>query len=726
VWCEAFDGDAPVGTHVNNEFSDSTAEFVAQIQHLAGNFIVNLPAVRRVQPTTPRQGLPPDSYFRNRRVELSRVVDADPPGGWGDGVRIVLFVGLAGVGKTALARKARAAMVDRFPDGDLFIDLAALQQRADGMARLETALEECLLGLGVDRQSMPESLSGRVAMFRSLTAGRRLLVVADGITEPAQVRALCPAGAGSMILATSERRWGELIQQDGAELVMVQPLDDDSARAVLEAMVGADRVAADLDAVNELLRLCGGLPLAVRLMGRRLVEAPALTVREIVDEIAEDGMDDVGAVLTAAYTGLSDEGRRAYRLLGAVSTPTFAVWSVAALLDVPPPAARSMLRTLTEANLATDLPGRRYRFLDLVRRHAEHQAGQEPPASIDAALDRLLKSALTRALFADQLLLHPKRLRFVEPQEFLAPGREPFATAGAAEDWLAEDWSVLLAVVELAARRGHVTRVWQLAEILGALTLNTRRPGLLKICEIGVAAATEDGRVDVRARLLTLASRGHADVGQYELADRTSAAAVADAEQHGDPVLRASTWEHRGRYFAARATAAAKSAQVRTYRAAAAEAYRKSLALNQAAGERRGAALAAFFLAGVADGAQLNEYERLVHEFRAGLTPADPRMAARVQIRLGREQARAGAVVQALTALGEAVRFFAEAKATHYETEALQALADVAEQAGDTDGARQALTRAAQILDAREDDRAAQVHERLAGLGSVTPPPPSP
>jgi hypothetical protein len=701
---------------------------LAQIQHMVGNIMVQLPPPPENVLQIPHQVLPPDPYFQNRHSELSRLLDGGAMSARGDSVRIVVISGLEGAGKTALAREAKARLGDRFPGGELFVDFAALGRDADGTVSMEEALGWCLQGFGVERRLQPDSLSGRVTMYQSCTAGQRMLVVLDGITEPAQVRALLPMSPGSVVLATSARRRGELVQRDGAEMLTVGPLDAGSARALLTAMAGPDRIAADQEATEELLRICGGLALALRIAATRLVQEPALTVRELVDEIAEEGLDGVEAVLSAAYAALPEETRRAYRLLGAVPMPTFTAWSLAALLDVPQPRARAAMRMLTESNLLTGLPARRYQFPDLVGRNSGRRAGEEPPAAIDAALGRLLESFLARVLFADLLLLHKERLRLVDPAQFCAPGREPFATAGAAEDWLAEEWAGLLAALEIGARRGHVERVWQLAEVLSALTLNTRRPGLVKICDIGVAAATAAGRIDVRARLSALASRGHADLGQYEPADRKSAAAVADADRAGDPVLLASAWEFRGRYFAARRTAAATEGrpdEAETHREAAAEAYRRSLALNEVAGERRGAALAAFFLAEVANGSQRAEYERLLHEFRDGLTPPDRRMAARVQIRLGQEYERAGAVARAVSTLGDAVRFFAESKATHYEAEALEALAGVAERAGDIDGARRALARAAEILDARADKRTDEVRARLSSLDILRPRPPS-
>lgn len=198
-----------------------------------------------------------------------------------------------------------------------------------------------------------------------------------------------------MVLATSATIPGELVQVDGAELLMLEPLDEDSAHAILTEMGGVARLAADTAAADALIRLCGGLPLALRVVGARLAQEPTLTVRELLNEIDEDGLlgdgpGSVDAVLTAAYEGLSEDAQRTYRLLGAAQAPTFTVQMVSALLEVTPSHARAALRTLSRMNLLTGLPGRRYRFLDLVRRHAVSRAAKETRLSVDAALDRLL------------------------------------------------------------------------------------------------------------------------------------------------------------------------------------------------------------------------------------------------------------------------------------------------------------------------------------------------
>lgn len=674
---------------------------MAQIGQQIGDIVYNLPPLPVMLAVVPHEVPAVDPLFTDRQEELQALL-GESMIGHGEAVPIAIVVGAEGAGKTAFTRHACAQASGHFPDGELHVDFESMTHQAT--ASMAEALARCLHGLGVDRQLQPAALADRVAMYRTRTSSRRLLVVLDGVTEPAQLRALVPTGPGSLVLATCSRVLEELIRADGARVLRLTPLDDANSRELLMRMCGPERFADDLVATADLVRLCDGLPMALRLAGARLAQDPELNVRDLLELIEEDGMAGLDALMAGAYNALPDAARRAFRLLGVAALPAFDIRTIAALLDVPASRARVVVRALSDANLVIALGRGRYRLLTPAARYATEVADLEPRDSIDAALGRLLDGFLALALFADHHALAKARLRLFDPAPVLARHEDPFSSAADAEDWLTDYWMCILAVLQRGAQQGLTDPVWQLAEVVSALSLNARRPAdQIRICRIGGAAATAAGRLDVRARLNIIASRGYIDLGRFEEARTALDEALADAQRTGDLVLLASVYEFRGRYLQLSDPVAAAGA------------YRTSLELNTRAGERRGVALATFFLAGVTAGTTSEQYERLVREF---LVLDDERMAARARVLLAEHYVRRGDLLAATAEAGEAARVFAERKAGHYEIQALEVLAGIAEQAGQVAAARQALDRMADILDARADPRAAEIRRRLGALDS--------
>ncbi|XVU27076.1 NB-ARC domain-containing protein [Actinoplanes sp. CA-054009] len=683
---------------MRNDFSGE-AHTVVQVQQLIGDIVTQISVP---QAPAPRQLRPADPLFIDRAGPLKAMIEG-PLGGNGTGVPVVLVSGPEGVGKTALVCTA-AGLVPQFPGGELWVDVRAVQEYADGPALVAEMFAHCLRSLGVDRASIPAELHERRAMLQTWTSDRPVLMVLDGVTEPAQVYQLVPRAAGSVVLATIAQRPGRFIARGGAVPVEVDSLDESHARELLIAMVGEERINADPAATAALIEICGGLPIGLRTAGGWLADVPALSVRELLEDLEPDSDDRLEGLVAVVYERLPPDAQHAFRMLGAVPLPTFTAGVVAVLLGGEETEGRAAVMALHNRYLVVDLPARRFRMTERGLRAARRRGRRQPAAAVGEAVGRLLGYFITRALFADRLLLHPDRLRLVPLESFVAGQAGPFADAAAAQTWVDEEWPALMAALDHGARFGHAERVWQLAEIVAALSLNRRSArDLVRVCEIGEKAAAADGRADVRARLNALASRGHLDLGDLESAGRTLDAALEQAESAENLLLLASVWEFRGRYL-----------EQAGRKAAAADAYRKSLNLNEAAGDRRGAALASFFLAGVAGRAPVAEYERLFNVF--GQELADERMAARVGIRLGAAYADQGEPERAVPVLDEVVRVLLRRNATHYAAEALQVLADIAEQLDDPAGAHRALSKAADLLAARRSPRQATLLKRLAAL----------
>jgi DNA-binding SARP family transcriptional activator/tetratricopeptide (TPR) repeat protein len=310
---------------------------------------------------------------------------------------LVAITGKAGVGKTTLAVHVAHRLRVHYPDGQLFVNLRGSQARpltpADVLARF-------LRSLGVDRTAIPDDVEERAALFRSRVADRRLLILLDDAACEAQLRPLLPGIPGCAVLVTSRTRMASL---DVTRLVNLDILEPDHAVELLARVAGPLRVAAEPGAAREIVRLCGFLPLAVRIAGARLSARPHWRLERLEADLADErnrldqlrlGDLEVRASLALSYENLDATARRAFRRLGLLEIRDFAPWVTAALLDIPQTRAEELVDTLVDMQLL-DVVGRdatgalRYRFHDLLRAYArEVAATEEPKADQLAALDR--------------------------------------------------------------------------------------------------------------------------------------------------------------------------------------------------------------------------------------------------------------------------------------------------------------------------------------------------
>jgi tetratricopeptide (TPR) repeat protein len=261
-------------------------------------------------------------------------------------------------------------------------------------------LARFLRALGVPGRAVPVAGEERASMYRSLIAGRRVLVVLDDAADEAQVRPLLPGTASCGVIVTSRARLGGLA---GARHVELAPLPAEDGYRLLERVSGPARAASDPGSVRELVGLCAGLPLALRIAGSRLASRPHWSVGEMAGQLADERrrLDalrhrdlEIRASFALSYRGLGPRERRLFRLLGLLKAPDVARWTAAALLDTSPPEAEELLEVLADARLlevtGPDEAGqRRYRFHDLVRIYARELATSEETASAQtAALSR--------------------------------------------------------------------------------------------------------------------------------------------------------------------------------------------------------------------------------------------------------------------------------------------------------------------------------------------------
>ncbi|GAA2912053.1 hypothetical protein GCM10020221_04690 [Streptomyces thioluteus] len=635
-------------------------------------------------------------------------------------VGLDVLSGLPGIGKTTLAVEWAARARDRFPDGQLYIDFAKLRDGAGG--DVFRALGRALRSLGVGDDYLPASLEERGARYRSRSAGRRLLVVLDNVSQPAQVRALLPKEPGSVVLALSSSRLGELTL-DGARLVPVPLLDAKSGLELLADRCGADAVEAERPAAERLVELCGGLPEALGIAAARLATAPGLTMSRLADELADEcrrlaglslrGERSVSAVLSLGYRELPPEAARAYRLWGLIPGRSFDAGTAAAAAGFAVEAAEPLLHVLAGANLLEATADGRHRFHDLVRLHAlERAEAEETPDVRRAVVERVATHYLALTAFAD-LAVRRDRLRIADLGAFLAGVEDPFAGGGgpAPLAWLDAERDNILAVLRQARRDGLHRHVWQLAEVFTVLFLNRRRlPDWRESLELGAASAADALVPAAEARLRSLLSRPLMDLGEYEQAYAELTTAAACAEVSGHVVLRASVLEFTGRYWDLFDVSRAMAA------------YRGSVELNLEGEEPRGVAIATYFLGCAQDAAgRRDEALRTLRAARdglLGLTPPDRRMAARATASLGDVHEHLGDLAAAVGEWTEAAGVLGEVGATYYEARVRLRLARAVEGVGGArDVVRGHVVRALEIHEAGGSGEVEGLREWLGRLG---------
>ncbi|MGH3682068.1 MAG: hypothetical protein ACRDT2_17670 [Natronosporangium sp.] len=340
----------------------------------------------------PRQLPAPPQTFIGRIGELAALEQAPAA----STVVISAITGMAGIGKTALALHAAHRIADRYPDGQLFIDLHGYTRGAAPIEPAE-ALDQLLSALGFPGAQIPAGLDQRASLYRTRLADQRLLVVLDNAATEAQVAPLLPAAPGCLVLVTSRRRLAGL---DHTRILSLDILPTPDAIALLVRTSGEGRLSGQPDdLLVRLVELCGRLPLAIRIAAVRLRSHPSWALSHLVERLSDRqhrlgelaaGQLSVAAALDLSCQRLSPDQQAAYRLLGLHPGPEFDANAAAALLNAGQVRATLLLDELLEANLLQEPTPGRYRFHDLTRAHAAYAAARDQPQpGRAAALERL-------------------------------------------------------------------------------------------------------------------------------------------------------------------------------------------------------------------------------------------------------------------------------------------------------------------------------------------------
>jgi DNA-binding SARP family transcriptional activator/tetratricopeptide (TPR) repeat protein len=379
---------------------------------------------------------------------------------------VLVISGTAGVGKTALAVHWAHRNAARFPDGQLHVDLRGFDPDGAPVSP-DDALRGLLDALLGSTDRLPDSTFARTALLRSVLAHRRVLLLLDNARDPAQVRPLLPGAGGSLVVVTSRHQLDGLGATHNARLVALHHMPSDEARELLAHRLGAGRVAAEPDAVDDIIARCARLPLALAVVAARATAQPAHPLRILAAELSggldglggPDAATDLRSVFGCSYRLLAAPAARLFRLLGLPSGPDLAAEAAAALAGEGLAAVRARLGALARAHLLDQPTPGRYVQHDLLRAYAAELVSEvDGPTGRSHALSRLLDHYLHTA-YRGVTRLYPHRCLITLTS---TDGGLELADADESMAWFVAEHANLLAAIDLAERAGFLTHAWQL------------------------------------------------------------------------------------------------------------------------------------------------------------------------------------------------------------------------------------------------------------------------
>ncbi|TWP50697.1 tetratricopeptide repeat protein [Lentzea tibetensis] len=492
----------------------------------------------------PRQLPPPPGSFIGREDELDQLTAALDVRA-GSTVVISAVRGAGGIGKTWLVLQWAYQNLARFPDGQLHVNLRGFDPTGQP-AKPETALRGFLDALGVESAAIPLDPDAQGALYRSLVADRRMLIVLDNARDTNQVTPLLPGSPTCTVLITSRNALAGLVTTQGARPVALDVLAHDDAVALLVKHLGTARVAADPAATDELIRRCAGLPLALGIVAGRAATHPDLTLAALAEELCDhagrlDALDtgeamlNLRAVFSWSYDALTPDAAALFGLLGLAPGPDFSVAAAASLTSLPVSRTAALMRELESAHLVQQPTPGRFRTHDLMRLYATEQARlSHTEEGLTAALRRLVDHYVHTGHAADKLLNpHRPPVEVGEPVD--GSQVQVMADQVAAQNWFTAEHPNLLAAQQLVADRAWHTCAWQLAWVTH--TYHWRRGQLhdnLAVWRIALAACEQMGDVESQTWAHRLLGYACVRVGLREDAMTHLKQALALAERTDD------------------------------------------------------------------------------------------------------------------------------------------------------------------------------------------------
>jgi tetratricopeptide (TPR) repeat protein len=652
----------------------------------------------------PRQLIAPPRHFTNRRADLARLSRAGAP--------IVVVTGPGGVGKTALVRAWAHSVRNRFPDGQLYLDLGGFS--GDPPTDPRDALAAFLRALGVPAQRIPIELAEQAALYRTMTAGRALLVVLDNAYSVAQVRVLLPAPPASVTVVTSRSRLVGLVP-DGARLLDLAPLDAEDSLRLLATAVGSDRIGRERAQAEELAAICGGLPIALCVAAARLAARPRLTVGRIAAELADetqrlgvlsirDGLS-VQAAFDLSYRSLEPATAALYRRLALHPGPEFGPGLAAASGGSP-----ASLDALLDASLLQEVAEERFRLHDLVLLHARQKAAAEDEPGERAAAVRAMAEWYLAAAGRADVVVTPYRRRLPYRFRAVPPGLPDFPGRSGALDWLERERVNLIAAGRAAMEYGDAELAWHLCYVLWPLFLYGKHyHDRAETDRRGIAAAKAWGNTWAEAAMLKRLCGTCAVAGEVDEAERHIRRALRLYRNLGD---------ERGRVDALESLAMLRRDCDRAEEAAVL--FAEVLAANRMLGDDRCTGLTLINLGRLLPrlGRSAEAIDLLAEAQRlfARLTTIDPYNEVRVRIGQARAHLGLSELRQAEEAAVDAATRMRDLGSEHGYAEAVDLLGRIAERRGDTGLAADHYRMALDVFAALGSPHAAVLRDRLAGV----------
>ena len=701
------------------------------------------PGLRRV----PAQ-LPADvGDFTGRALHLERlcslVTEArrkDSPA-----VTVAVVAGAPGLGKTALAVHAAHALRPDFPDGQLYVSLLGGRHRP---VSADEVLARFLRDLGVDGSRVPVDAEERAALYRTRLAERQILIALDDARDAAQVRPLLPGTGSCAVIITSRHRLSALA---GSRLIDLDVLGGDEAAELFTRVIGADRAAAEPDAVRDVLTICAGLPLAIRIAGARLAARPGWSVRTLADRLTDQRhrMDELTAgdlavracfqvSFDALPRGAGPGGRppgsphdaghadpaHVFRMLGVWQGPSIDVRAATALIGQPEQDVVEALEVLVDAHLLESPAPDRYAFHELLRAYASDRAqADEPGPAIDDAMGRVVTWYL-RTADAAASVVSPHRARVPLPPTRLPipsstspsmaePGREPlaFGSADQALAWCEQERSNLVAATRQAAERGRHDIAWKLpVAAMVCFDFHGYRAEWITTHRIGLASARALGDRAGEAWVLN-------NLGMVLSQQRDNAAIDYFAQAMA---IRRETGDLQGQAQATNNLAFHYRFLGRHEEAAAT--LLEALDLQRQVGHRYGEAITLCNLGEAC--LELGRYEEATAWSQDALAVVreigSSRLEGYARYNLGRIDLSLGRTTEAAGQLGQALDLHRAAGDRYGEAQDLQYFGHIHVQAGQPADAREAWERGRRLFESLGDDTlAAELRTRLRELGSA-------
>ncbi len=398
------------------------------------------------------------SAERIRQIVTGTLADGRMP--------LVCVSGPPGIGKTALAVHVAHSLREEFPDGQWYVRLRGQHEHAGDPTEV---LAELLTYAGVRGSAVPAGQEARATAFRAALSGRRVLLVLDDAESAAQVEPLLPGGAPCAVLVTSRTKPGRLVALHGGHAVNLDTLDEAAAASMLTAIFHTHAISVPQSLVDELARLCGNLPLALRIAGANVVTGPpevaADYVRHLRDgdrlsRLAVDGDSEVAirAAIEPSYGRLGDRARRALRLQASSPSDCFTIADIVTLLDTGVDEAVAVTSELTVAHLARPSHSGRFFVHDLIRLYAAERSQLE-----DSNAER---AASVARLFRGYLATADATARRCYPRMTFLPLPEGRPVEPESKQWFRTEYRNVLSAIAHAARSGPATVAWQLADRL--------------------------------------------------------------------------------------------------------------------------------------------------------------------------------------------------------------------------------------------------------------------